>query len=71
MPKYFATLFIRGGGINIKLHLPFISGHSGHKGTNQKANYQVLKKTRFEPFKTIFTGQDNYMMKIKCLNLYC
>ena len=36
VPKYSATLFMQGGG----------GGHSGHKGTNKKANDQVLKEIK-------------------------
>ena len=41
VPKYSATLFMQGGGEG-PVGPSLISGHSGHKGTNQKANDQVL-----------------------------
>ena len=44
VPKYLATLLVQGGGS--RMTPPLISGHSGHKETNQKANDQVLQENK-------------------------
>ena len=48
VPKYSATLFMQGMGPVMRG--PLISGHSGHKGTNLKANDQVLQEHFFNGF---------------------
>ena len=53
VPKYLATLFLQGGGVNIDP--PFTQVIAVIKGQTKKQMIKRCKKINFEEFLTVFT----------------